>query len=245
MSMTPQSVREKTFRTSRLKRGYDEDEVDTFLDEVEAELNRLLAENAALRDQVVVLQSAAAVVVPGEHGSAPAQAALPPPGLTPAAGEMEEMLRRTLLLAQRTADQAVAEAQAEAEQLRSRAREEGQQLLAQATAQAEQVTRETAQHREQMLAHIEGERRRLQDQVEALHGFEQEFRGRLQAYFEHQLRELARVGAATDSEVGPPEAAPAADGPPAPEPSVPDQHAPTAPVTAAPSVPAPPVAPPA
>ena len=36
MPLTPEDVRNKQFRTVRLREGYDEDEVDAFLDEVEA-----------------------------------------------------------------------------------------------------------------------------------------------------------------------------------------------------------------
>ena len=40
MPLTPEDVRNKQFTTVRLREGYDEDEVDAFLDEVEAELTR-------------------------------------------------------------------------------------------------------------------------------------------------------------------------------------------------------------
>ena len=41
MPLTPADVRNKQFSTTRLRPGYDEEEVDAFLDEVEAELDRL------------------------------------------------------------------------------------------------------------------------------------------------------------------------------------------------------------
>lgn len=49
MPLTPADVRNKQFNTTRLRPGYDEEEVDSFLDEVEAELDRLIAENDELR----------------------------------------------------------------------------------------------------------------------------------------------------------------------------------------------------
>ena len=49
MPLTPEDVRNKQFTTVRLREGYDEDEGDAFLDEVEAELTRLLRENEDLR----------------------------------------------------------------------------------------------------------------------------------------------------------------------------------------------------
>ena len=47
-------VREKTFTSTRFKPGYDEDEVDAFLDEVEHALTVLHQEIAGLRDQLTV-----------------------------------------------------------------------------------------------------------------------------------------------------------------------------------------------
>src|ERR1700675_2728639 len=48
MPLTPADVRNKQFSTTRLRPGYDEEEVDAFLDEVEAELDRLIQENEEL-----------------------------------------------------------------------------------------------------------------------------------------------------------------------------------------------------
>ena len=42
MPLTPADVRNKQFSTTRLRPGYDEEEVDAFLDEVESELDRLI-----------------------------------------------------------------------------------------------------------------------------------------------------------------------------------------------------------
>src|SRR3954465_2668191 len=48
MPLTPEDVQKKQFSTVRFKEGYDEEEVDAFLDEVEAELRRLLAEHESI-----------------------------------------------------------------------------------------------------------------------------------------------------------------------------------------------------
>jgi DivIVA domain-containing protein len=50
--LTPADVRNKQFSTTRLRPGYDEEEVDVFLDEVEDVIARLTAENAALRSRL-------------------------------------------------------------------------------------------------------------------------------------------------------------------------------------------------
>ncbi len=49
--LTPADVQEKRFAETRLRRGYDELEVDEFLDEVAATLTALLEEVGRLRAQ--------------------------------------------------------------------------------------------------------------------------------------------------------------------------------------------------
>ena len=52
MPLTPEDVRNKRFTPVRLREGYDMGEVDQFLDEVEAELERLTVENEELRSRI-------------------------------------------------------------------------------------------------------------------------------------------------------------------------------------------------
>ncbi|WP_051392834.1 DivIVA domain-containing protein [Glycomyces arizonensis] len=60
MPLTPADVHNVTFKKPMLgKRGYDEDEVDGFLDEVERELARLSDENGELRAQIESLRAGA------------------------------------------------------------------------------------------------------------------------------------------------------------------------------------------
>src|SRR5579885_2950638 len=108
MPLTPEDVHAKRFTTVRFKEGYDEEEVDAFLDEVETELRRLLAENADLR------------TAPRAAAAPEAPAAAPTPAAPPVAAPVEEpneAALRTLLMAQRTADEAIAQAKAEADQI--------------------------------------------------------------------------------------------------------------------------------
>ena len=56
MPLTPEDVANKQFTSTRLKPGYDETEVDEFLDEVEAELTRLYRENDELRSKLTTAQ---------------------------------------------------------------------------------------------------------------------------------------------------------------------------------------------
>ena len=97
MEMTPQAVRSTGFKL--VKRGYDPEEVDAFKEQVAGSVeyaqNQATAMEARARAAVAKLQEVSQQV---QSGAAAAPAA--PAGDT-------EVIRRTLLLAQRTADQHV------------------------------------------------------------------------------------------------------------------------------------------
>jgi DivIVA domain-containing protein len=57
MALTPADVRSVQFSTTRMKSGYDMDEVDAFLDRVEAELGALISQAQAARDSEAVLRA--------------------------------------------------------------------------------------------------------------------------------------------------------------------------------------------
>ncbi|PZG04560.1 DivIVA domain-containing protein [Nonomuraea aridisoli] len=166
MPLTPADVRNKQFSTTRLRPGYDEEEVDAFLDEVEAELDRLIQENEELRAK---LAECLRGKVPGgmnmPMASAPVQEQQPKPEMMappqpepmrapeppvqqqpvpvamnmPPAEDNMDTAARVLALAQQTADQAIADARREADETVTRARREADEILTKARRQAEQV----------------------------------------------------------------------------------------------------------
>jgi DivIVA domain-containing protein len=184
MTLTPEDVQAKTFKETRFKPGYDEDEVDTFLDEVEAELRRLLNDNSELRSRVRAAppteEGRQPPPVPPSEPVAPEPAPEPSAPAAPESAEDEQQaVARALVLAQRAADQAVAEAQAEADRIRSDARE-----------QAESVRRDAEQQQAGRVAELTRQRGQLETTIEELRAFEREYRNRLKSYLESQLREL-------------------------------------------------------
>src|SRR3954451_3201257 len=52
MALTPEDVVNKRFNPTKFREGYDQDEVDDFLDEVVVELRRLNQENEELRQRL-------------------------------------------------------------------------------------------------------------------------------------------------------------------------------------------------
>jgi DivIVA domain-containing protein len=220
MPLTPADVRNKQFSTTRLRPGYDEEEVDAFLDEVEAELDRFIQENEELRAKL-------AEVLRG--GGKPAMSALSSP-LSDQQSDMmapeppmeyrrPEPMRqnsmyssednnnsmdtaaRVLSLAQQTADQAIADARREADETLGRARREADEVLTKARRQAEQITgdararaesleRDAQERHRQAMGSLVQSREELERRVDDLRAFEREYRSRLKAYLEGQLRDL-------------------------------------------------------
>ena len=88
MPLTAEDVKNKQFTPTRFKGGYDEKEVDDFLDEVEAELTRLYRENTDLRARLQVAEQAAR-----QPGAAPVGRRLPPAPAraAPSAGPAREL----------------------------------------------------------------------------------------------------------------------------------------------------------
>lgn len=122
MEMSPQAIRSTGFKL--VKRGYDPEEVDGFKEQVagavEFAQNQATAMEARARAAVAKLQEVSQQVQAG--AAAPAAAPAAPTGDT-------EVISRTLLLAQRTADQTVAEAKVEAEGIVAKARDEAGRVL--------------------------------------------------------------------------------------------------------------------
>src|SRR6476661_7184241 len=52
MTLSPEDVLNKNFTPTQFRRGYDEREVDDFLDEVVAEMRKLVKDSDDLRDQL-------------------------------------------------------------------------------------------------------------------------------------------------------------------------------------------------
>jgi DivIVA domain-containing protein len=161
MPLTPADVHNVAFSKPPIgKRGYNEDEVDAFLDLVEAELARLIEENNDLRNQVEQLdqQLHAAPVDTGPQlrpleQPRPVMAPMPPPmrEQTSPGGDHHVQAAKVLGLAQEMADRLTGEAKAEADGMLSEARTKSEQLLSDARAKADGMVNEARPRAETML----------------------------------------------------------------------------------------------
>ncbi|HEY6425288.1 MAG TPA: DivIVA domain-containing protein [Pseudonocardiaceae bacterium] len=161
MPLTPADVHNVAFSKPPIgKRGYNEDEVDAFLDLVEAELARLIEENNDLRNQVEQLdqQLSAAPVDTGRNlrplePPRPVMAPVPPPMVeqTSPGADHHVQAAKVLGLAQEMADRLTGEAKAEADGMLGEARAKSEQMLSEARAKADGMVTEARTRAETML----------------------------------------------------------------------------------------------
>lgn len=120
MALTPEDVVNKRFQPTKFREGYDQDEVDDFLDEVVVELRRLNQENEELKQRLVAADSRIAELQRsgGQGGAAPVAAAAPQAADN---AETERLQRENEELKQR-----LAQAQQEAAQAKQQAEQQAQ-----------------------------------------------------------------------------------------------------------------------
>jgi DivIVA domain-containing protein len=261
MALTPEDVRNKQFTTVRFKEGYDLDEVDNFLDEIEESLSAvtreaedlrattkgevpesireeiralgdentrlkselessakaledantraIVSEDSAASDEALrsaqeqvseleaqlqatndelAISMAAISELRDQLAASQLDAAAVPATVSPAEQGVASV--RILELAQRTADEAVASARIESEQLLSVAKSTSEELVSEAKANIANITRE-----------FESQRVAMERRVEELRAYEREYRGRLRSYLEGQLRELESKNISGDRQV--------------------------------------------
>src|SRR5271167_2403371 len=177
MPLTPADVHNVAFSKPPIgKRGYNEDEVDAFLDLVEGELTRLIEENSDLRQRVAELEQELAGARSGA-GVSPTQAIPlyePPLAAAPGISEEEQHLKaaRVLALAQDTADRLTGTAKAQADKLLSDARANAESIVAEARHTAETTVAEARQRADAMLSDAqmrsETQLRQAQEKADAL-----------------------------------------------------------------------------
>ena len=220
MALTPEDVVNKRFQPTKFREGYDQDEVDDFLDEIVVELRRLNQQNDELRKKLaeagssVPASTAAAPVVEKvpapvkadkdearEKAEAEAKAAeaskkkdvepVAPVAAAPAASTPSaESAAGLLAMAQQMHDRHVAEGQAQKDK-----------IIAEAQIEASSLVNDAQEKSRKILGALEQQRSVLERKVEQLRGFERDYRSRLKAYIEGQLRDLDARGSVATPEV--------------------------------------------
>jgi DivIVA domain-containing protein len=219
MPLTPADIHNTAFKRPPIgKRGYDEEEVDAFLDEVEQELIRLLEENAALQDQMRQGARPAAGPVStslsaeyadlmaqlermqearsrAEQNARSVQAQLErahnsaPAGPAASAAD-DDRGAGVLMMAQRTADDHMRDAHHESDTLLSTARSKTEQITGDAQLKASTIESDARRHHTEAMNSLGAKRAAMLDEIDRLDQLARGYQAALNDHVAQQLQEL-------------------------------------------------------
>lgn len=193
--LTTDDIVNKKFQPTKFREGYDQDEVDDFLDEVVNTLDAMTKERDTLKGQ---LEEAQRRIAELEEGTANTQAYAeeasdevqpevePQPEAvavvmpTPPAENESTSAVSMLTMAQRLHDEYVQNGQ-----------QEGEEIIAKARLEADRIVSEAEQEHSRVLAQLEQERGMLERKIEELRTFESEYRSQISSFLEGILADLA------------------------------------------------------
>jgi DivIVA domain-containing protein len=207
--LTADDVLNKKFQSTKFREGYDQDEVDDFLDEVVGTLRELQNENDDVKTKLAAAERRIAELSRDGASAigAPAPAAVPEPEpepvpapapvmaapvvappvvsapVPPVARNEPESATGMLALAQKLHDDYVRSGQ-----------EESDRLVNESRSRAAQIVREAEETSQRTLMQLEQERSLLERKIDELRVFERDYRTRLKSYLENLLGDLDNRG---------------------------------------------------
>lgn len=152
--LTPLDIQKKEFR--HVLRGYSEDEVDTFLDQVAQDFESLIRENQELREKIVQTEQSVARY-----------------------REIEEAIKNTMVMAQKSTDE-----------LRQNAEKEASILLDRSRIDADQIMREAEQEAAGIIHEAEKRVSEMTSEYDRIVREAQIFRVRFRSFLESQIKIL-------------------------------------------------------
>ena len=202
MPLTPEDVVNKRFQPTKFREGYDQDEVDDFLDEIVVELRRLGQENEDLRQRLLASESRIAELQRSGAGladqlnnptaeSALRAIAVNAPSAFPEATQDPSTLdsnntNNLLQLARKLHEEHVRDGLAKRDA-----------LIAEGHATAARVVREAEAQQRADMSRLEQEKALIEHSIQELRSFEREYRNKLKAFIESQLEDLEHSESAT------------------------------------------------
>ncbi len=175
MDVTPRELRDIEIREAF--RGYNRDEVNDLLERAAATIEALSDRARALGERLTTQQQSG--------------------GDTGRGRDTEDMLHRTLLLAQRAADEAIAEAQSKARELVDDAEARSRRMIAEATIEARRTSETEHRRLEQEVKDLQTRRDLLRNDVDGLEHYESDYRSRLVRAIEKDLQAIKDRGVST------------------------------------------------
>lgn len=203
--LTTEDVLNKKFQYVKFREGYDQVEVDEFLDEVVSTIYTLNVENQDLKEKleaaerrIAELSSGAEIVeapvAPAvevvEEAPAPVEQTVeeapvatvvetPAETVAPVDTESAAFATNMLTLAQRVHDEYVREG-----------KEESERIIAEAHAKADEIVADAQNQHETILAKLDEERTRLEGTINELRSFESDYRSSIRGHLETLLSQV-------------------------------------------------------
>jgi DivIVA domain-containing protein len=224
MPLTPADIHNMAFKKPPIgKRGYDEDDVDAFLDELEQELIRLLEDNEALHGEIqragaggtstaasarannaefaeisAQLDRMQQARAQAERNARSLQARLEQardavPAGPAASGDGDDRSAGVLMMAQRTADDHMRDARQESDSLLSDARNTSLQITSDAQLKASTIEGDARRNHTDSMNTLEAKRAALLDEIDRLGQLARSYQAALNSHVTQQLQELNTV----------------------------------------------------
>lgn len=225
MALTPEDVVNKRFQPTKFREGYDQDEVDDFLDEIVLELRRLYQENDELRQKVAELEgelsgrggfssavsnAAGAAEKTASKEDKPAKegniSAVSDNIAKPATQVAAPATGRSMAVpgtgsAPESAAGVLAMAQKLHDDYVNAGIEQRDKIIAEAQIEASSLVNDAQEKSRKTLGALEQQRSLLERKVEQLRSFERDYRARLKSYIQGQLRDLDAQGSVAAPDV--------------------------------------------
>jgi DivIVA domain-containing protein len=193
MSLTPEDVVNKKFQPTKFREGYDQDEVDEFLDEIIVEFRRLSQENEDLRQRLLASDGRIAELQRSPGGMVGAltssnsdvatsitnPGAAFPEAMAEASANDPNNTNNLLQLARKLHDEHVREGIAKRDA-----------LIAEGQATAARLLRESEAQQRSDLSNLEQEKALLEHAIQELRQYEHSYRANIRNFIEAQLRDL-------------------------------------------------------
>jgi DivIVA domain-containing protein len=191
MSLTPEDIHYKKFQPTKFREGYDQEEVDAFLDEIIVEVRRLNQENEDLRQRLLASDGRIAELqrspgaLTGSLSTSDIATSITNPGaafpeaMTEAQVNEPNNTNNLLQLARKLHDEHVREGIAKRDA-----------LIAEGQATAARLLRETEAQQRSDLSRLEQEKALLEHSIQELRQYERDYRTSIRSFIEAQLRDL-------------------------------------------------------
>ena len=184
--LTTEDVLNKKFQYVKFREGYDQDEVDEFLDEVVSTIYSLQMENQDLKEKLEAAERRVAELSNSDFTPAETPAPVAAPAVetpAPAAAltgpQDAESATSMLALAQRVHDEYVRDGE-----------EQSAKIIAEANAEREKIIADAQKQKDSLLSQLDQERELLENKINGLRTFEAEYRTNLRSHLETLLNEV-------------------------------------------------------